>query len=51
MRGNSHVRCGVGENPTITPRDYLSLSAPAILFVGLILALTAPLYLWTVIGM
>jgi len=26
-------------------------SAPAILFVGLILALTAPLYLWTVIGM
>ena len=26
-------------------------SASAILFVGLILALTAPLYLWTVIGM
>ena len=25
-------------------------TAPAILFVGLILALTAPLYLWTIIG-
>ena len=26
MRGNSHVRCGVGENPKITSKDYLSLS-------------------------
>lgn len=25
MRGNSHVRCGVGENPAITSKDYLSL--------------------------
>lgn len=25
MRGNSHVRCGVGENPEITSKDYLSL--------------------------
>ena len=25
MRGNSHARCGAGENPTITSRDYLSL--------------------------
>lgn len=26
MRGNSHVRCGVGENLEITSKDYLSLS-------------------------
>ena len=25
MRGNSHVRCEVGENPEISSRDYLSL--------------------------
>ena len=25
VRGNSHARCGAGENPTITSRDYLSL--------------------------
>lgn len=25
MRGNSHVRCGVGENPETTSKDYLSL--------------------------
>ena len=25
MRGNSHVRCGVRENPEITSKDYLSL--------------------------
>ena len=25
MRGNSHARCGAGENPTIISRDYLSL--------------------------
>lgn len=25
MRGNSHVRCRVGENPEITSKDYLSL--------------------------
>lgn len=24
MRGNSHVRCGAGENPTMTSKDYLS---------------------------
>lgn len=26
MRGNSHVRCEVGENPEIISKDYLSLS-------------------------
>jgi len=26
VRGNSHARCGAGENPTITSKDYLSLS-------------------------
>ena len=26
MRGNSHVRCGVGENLEITSKGYLSLS-------------------------
>ena len=25
MRGNSHVRCEVGENLAITSKDYLSL--------------------------
>ena len=25
MRGNSHVRCGAGENLEITSKDYLSL--------------------------
>lgn len=25
MRGNSHARCGVGENPEIASKDYLSL--------------------------
>lgn len=26
VRGNSHARCGAGENPAITSKDYLSLS-------------------------
>lgn len=26
MRGNSHARCGAGENPAMTSKDYLSLS-------------------------
>ena len=26
VRGNSHARCGVGENPAMTSKDYLSLS-------------------------
>lgn len=26
MRGNSHARCGVGENSEITSKNYLSLS-------------------------
>lgn len=26
MRGNTHVRCEVGENLEITSKDYLSLS-------------------------
>lgn len=51
MRGNSHVRCEVGENPEMTSRDYLSLSAPAILFACLVFALTCPLYIWSIIGM
>ena len=25
VRGNSHARCGVGENPEIVSKDYLSL--------------------------
>ena len=25
VRGNSHARCGVGENPKIASKDYLSL--------------------------
>ena len=25
VRGNSHARCGVGENPEIASKDYLSL--------------------------
>lgn len=49
MRGNSYVRCEVGENPEITSRDYLSLSAPCILFACLIFTLTAPLYIWSII--
>ena len=49
MRGNSHVRCEVGENPKIISRDYLSLSAPAILFGCLVFSLTAPLYIWTIL--
>lgn len=50
MRGNSHVRCGVGENPAITSRDYLSLSGAAILFVCLIFVLLAPNYIWNIVG-
>ncbi|NCB42253.1 MAG: DUF3852 domain-containing protein [Clostridia bacterium] len=50
MRGNSHVRCGVGENPAIASRDYLSLSAPAILFACLVFTMTAPLYIWQILG-
>ena len=30
MSGNSHVRCGAGENLEITSKDYLSLSLPKI---------------------
>ena len=26
VRGKSHARCGAGENPEITSKDYLSLS-------------------------
>ena len=26
VRGNSHARCGTGENPKIISKDYLSLS-------------------------
>lgn len=26
MRRKSHARCGAGENPEITSKDYLSLS-------------------------
>ena len=26
VTGNSHARCGAGENPEITSKDYLSLS-------------------------
>ena len=26
MKGNFHARCGAGENPAITSKDYLSLS-------------------------
>ena len=26
VRGNSHARCGAGENPAMTSKDYLSLS-------------------------
>ena len=26
MRRKSHVRCGSGENPEITSKDYLSIS-------------------------
>ena len=26
VRGNSHARCGAGENPAIISKDYLSLS-------------------------
>ena len=29
VRGNSHARCGVGENPEIASKDYLSLFTPA----------------------
>lgn len=32
MRGNSHVRCEVGENLAITSKDYLSL----LVLVGLV---------------
>lgn len=50
MKGNFRVRCGVGENPAITSRDYLSLSPAAILFAGLIFSLTAPSFIWTILG-
>ena len=57
MRGNSHVRCEVGENPEAEicgfsayhAKDYLSLSAPAIPFACLLFSLTAPSYLWNVL--
>lgn len=31
VRGNSHARCGVGENPEIASKDYLSLLTEAYL--------------------
>jgi hypothetical protein len=31
-------------------KDYLSQSAPAILFACLVFTLTAPLYIWQIIG-
>ena len=31
VRGNFHARCGVGENPEIASKDYLSLSADTVL--------------------
>ncbi len=40
MRGNSHVRCGVGENPEITSKDYLSL-----LIVVLLVVVTGAVFL------
>lgn len=57
MRGNSHVRCEVGENPEAEicgfaayhTKDYLSLSAPAILFACLLFSLTAPSYIWNIL--
>ena len=33
MRRKSHVRCGVGENPEITSKDYLSLSDNGVYYV------------------
>ncbi len=33
MRRKSHVRCGVGENPEITSKDYLSLSDNSVYYV------------------
>ena len=33
MRRKSHVRCGVGENPEITSKDYLSLSDNCVYYV------------------
>ena len=33
MRGNSHVRCGAGENPEIISKDYLSLFIVVLLVV------------------
>ena len=33
MRRKSHVRCGVGENPEITSKDYLSLSDDSVYYV------------------
>lgn len=57
MRGNSHVRCEVGENleeaicgsAAYCAKDYLSLSAPAILFACLLFSLTAPTYIWSIL--
>ena len=37
MRRKSHVRCGVGENPEITSKDYLSLSIEIVKMVALVL--------------
>lgn len=51
MTGNCHVRCGVGENFEITSKNYLSLSPVAIIFGCLLFTLTAPLYIWSVVGM
>ena len=36
MTGNCHVRCGVGENPAITSKDYLSLFGQILKFDKLI---------------
>ncbi len=57
MRGNSHVRCEVGENleeaicgsAAYCTKDYLSLCAPAILFACLLFSLTAPTYIWSIL--
>ena len=36
MRGNSHVRCGVGENSEITSKSYLSLKDFAVISNGIV---------------
>ena len=36
MRGNSHVRCGMGEKAEIISKPYLSLKAETLLYIALI---------------